>query len=125
MTQLLKFSVVGVLNTLIHFFVFYFLFQSLGVHHLLASSCGFIVAVTNSYALNRYWTFEATASGVYVEFARFFTVSVVALLVNLLSMTVLVEWFDVYPPIAQIISIAFTLAINFLGNKHWSFRQPR
>ena len=124
MTQFIRFSLVGVINTLLHYLVFFVLFDRFGVFHLLASTLGFVVAVINSYLMNRYWTFQATGRGVYIEFARFFTVSVVALMVNLMCMALLVEWFGIYPPYAQLLAIVLTLIVNFLGNKYWSFRQP-
>ena len=122
MTQFIKFSLVGVVNTLIHYGVFYGLYQFFDVYHLLASTAGFLFAVSNSYFMNKYWTFKGEGLGGCFEFFRFLMVSVLALFLNLLTMWTLVELLSFYPPVAQLLAIALTLVVNFLGNKFWSFR---
>jgi len=47
----------------------------------------------------------------------------VSLSINLGCMAILVELFDMYPPVAQLVTIGFTLVVNFLGNKFWTFRE--
>ncbi len=122
LSQLVKFSLVGLLNTAIHFAIFMWLYQYLNVYHLLASTAGFIAAVINSYILNKTWTFKVRGTRVTHEFSRFFVVSLVALMVNLFSMALLVEVLVVNPPSAQLFSIVLTLLINFGGNKWWAFK---
>ena len=123
LTQFIKFSLVGLLNTAIHYGIFYVTFTYMGVHHLLASTLGFSVAVTNSYLINKHWTFKTRGSKVHHEFAKFIIVNLITLSINLGSMAVLVEQFGMDPRIAQLASIGLTLSINFLGNKFWTFRQ--
>ena len=115
------FSLIGVVNTIIHFIVFMLLFETLGLHYLLASTLGFVAAVLNSYWMNSRWTFAGLARRDTREFIRFVTVSVLALLLNFCCMLVLVDLWSLYPPLAQVISILFTLVVNFLGNRYWSF----
>ncbi len=122
LSQLIKFSLVGLVNTAIHFAVFMWLYQYLNVYHLIASTAGFILAVMNSYLLNKMWTFKVSGTLVRHEFSRFFLVSLIALLVNLVSMALLVEVLTVYPPLAQLMTIVLTLLVNFSGNKFWAFR---
>jgi len=122
LSQLVKFSLVGLLNTVIHFAVFLWLFKYLGVYHLIASAAGFTLAVINSYALNKLWTFKIFGTQVSGEFGRFLLVSLLALGVNLVSMALLVEGFSMYPPLAQLLTIVLTLVVNFSGNKYWAFK---
>ena len=123
MKRFATFSLIGVINTIIHFIVFMLLFETLGVHYLLASTLGFVVAVLNSYWMNSRWTFAGLARRDSGEFLRFVTVSVSALLVNFCSMWLLVDLWSLYPPLAQAFSILFTLLVNFLGNRYWAFAQ--
>jgi len=95
----------------------------MGLHHLLASTLGFCVAVTNSYLINKHWTFKTKGSNVRHEFAKFIIVNLVTLSINLGSMALLVEQWAMDPRIAQLASIGLTLSINFLGNKFWTFRK--
>ena len=120
-TQFIKFSLVGILNTAIHFAVFYALYSFMGVYHLLASAIGFGFAVTNSYFINKHWTFKSTGSNIRNEFSKFFIVNLFSLTVNLASMAILVEICFIHPPVAQLATIVITLMINFSGNKYWSF----
>ncbi len=121
-SQLMKFSLVGVINTLIHYALFYLFYSVFGVYHLLASTIGFIAAVINSFILNKYWTFDSNSPQLVKQFVRFFSVSLIALLINLATMALLVEWWMIDPLIAQLAAIGFTLLVNFAGNKWWSFR---
>ena len=121
-SQLMKFSLVGVINTLIHYALFYLFYSLFGVYHLVASTLGFIAAVINSFLLNKYWTFRSNSPQLAKQFLRFFSVSLAALLINLATMALLVEWYMVDPLVAQLAAIGFTLLVNFAGNKWWSFR---
>lgn len=121
LSQFIKFSLVGVLNTAIHYGVFYVLYSFGGFYHLLASGIGFCVAVVHSYILNKLWTFKRRGSPVRQEFSKFFVVNIVSLGVNLAGMAILVELLSVDPRIAQLVTIGITLVINFLGNKFWTF----
>jgi putative flippase GtrA len=120
--QFIKFSLVGVLNTAIHYGVFYVLYSVGEFYYLLASGVGFCVAVTHSYILNKFWTFKRRGSRVREEFIKFFIVNIFSLAINLSGMAIFVELLAVQPPIAQMITIGLTLVINFLGNKFWTFR---
>ena len=119
----MKFSLVGLLNTAIHYGVFYCLYRFMAVYHLLASGIGFCFAVTNSYLINKYWTFQSRGSDIRREFMKFLTVNLLSLSINLASMAILVELLSIHPPIAQFVAIGLTLLVNFLGNKCWTFRR--
>ncbi len=120
--QFIKFSLVGLLNTAIHYGIFISLYEFVGVYHLFASGIGFCFAMTNSYVINKRWTFQSRGSDVRGEFVRFFIVNLISLSINLGSMAVLVELFLIHPPVAQFVTIGLTLAVNFLGNRFWTFK---
>ena len=123
-TQFIQFSIVGVINTAIHYSVFYILYQYLGVYHLFASAIGFGFAVTNSYYLNKLWTFKRIKANYNnIVFVKFLIVNLISLSINLASLAFLVELFDMDPRMAQLISISFTLLVNFFGNKIWTFKE--
>ena len=89
--QLFKFGVVGATGYVINLIVFAVLTEALDVHHILAAVGAFCVAVTNNFLLNRHWTFRATEGHAGFQAARFFTVSVLALGVNLILLYLLVD----------------------------------
>ena len=118
--QLIKFSLVGVLNTAIHVGVFNLLFYFM--QYLLAQSIGFLFAVTNSYYINKKWTFKSRDRDVKREFTRFMIVNLVSLSVNLGCLAALVELYHFNPRVAQLLTVVVSLAVNFTGNKFWTFR---
>ncbi len=58
-----RFAVVGVINTGIDLAVFAVLHFEAGVGLMPAHVAGFLVAATNSYLLNKLWTFRDTSRG--------------------------------------------------------------
>jgi len=120
--QFIKFSLVGVLNTAIHYGVFYVLYRFGGFYYLLASGMAFGVALTHSYILNKIWTFKQRESRGHREFSKFFLVNILSLAANLATLAILVESLAVHPPIAQLLAYGISWAMNFLGNRFWTFR---
>jgi putative flippase GtrA len=119
--QLFKFGVVGATGYVVNIAVFALLTQALDVHHIPAAVGAFCIAVTNNFLWNRHWTFEATEGHAGFQAARFFTVSVAALGVNLVVLALLVDEIGVAEVPSQAIAVAFAMPINFIGNKLWTF----
>lgn len=119
--QLFKFGVVGASGYAINLAVFALVVEALGVHHLPGAVAAFLVAVTNNFLWNRHWTFEATAGHPGFQAMRFLTVSVLALAVNLLVLTALVDGIGVRELPSQALAVAVAMPLNFIGNKLWTF----
>ena len=62
-TRFAKFGTVGVLNTAIDLIVFSALYYGVGVPLLLANTCAVVIAATNSYLMNKRWTFRDRSAG--------------------------------------------------------------
>ena len=92
-----------------------------GLHHLVAATAAFAVAVTNNFWWNRHWTFGAREGHAGFQAARFLTVSVGAFLLAAVLLEVLVSAAGMPEIAAQAISIAAATPFNFVGNKMWSF----
>ena len=119
--QLLKFGIVGGSGYLINLAVFALLTGGLGLHHSLAAVGAFCVAVTNNFLWNRHWTFEAGDGHAGFQAARFFAVSIAALLINLAALEALIAGASLGDLAAQAIAVAVAMPFNFLGNKLWTF----
>jgi putative flippase GtrA len=119
--QLFKFGVVGASGYVVNILVFAILTQALDVHHIPAAIGAFCVAVTNNFLWNRHWTFQATEGHAGFQAARFFTVSIAALGVNLVVLALLVDEIGIAEVPSQAIAVAFAMPINFIGNKLWTF----
>jgi dolichol-phosphate mannosyltransferase len=119
--QLLKFGLVGGSGYLINLAVFAVLAGGLGVHHVIAAIGAFCVAVTNNFVLNRYWTFGPGEGPAHFQAARFFTVSLASLGLNIAVLELLISNHLTGELPAQAIAVAVAMPFNFLGNKLWTF----
>ena len=122
--QLFHFAVVGGSGYVINLIVFTLLAEGADVNHLLAAIGAFVVAVTNNFLLNRHWTFKhqgSKDSHAGFQAARFFTVSLAGLGVNLLVLELLVNAGDLAELPSQAIAVAVATPVNFIGNKLWTF----
>jgi putative flippase GtrA len=119
--ELFKFGVVGVTGYVVNLAVFAVLVELVGVHHIPAAIGAFCVAVMNNFFWNRHWTFRATHGHPGFQAARFFAVSVAALAVNLLVLSLLVDAAGVAELPSQAFAVAFAMPLNFIGNKLWTF----
>jgi putative flippase GtrA len=119
--QLVKFCAVGASGYVVNLCVFALCVGVLDLHHLVAATVAFVVAVTNNFWWNRHWTFKAGSGHAGFQAARFFTVSVAAFLFAASILELLVSVAEVPEVAAQAISIVAATPLNFVGNKMWSF----
>jgi dolichol-phosphate mannosyltransferase len=119
--QLVKFCVVGASGYVVNLCVFALCVEVLDLHHLVAATVAFVVAVMNNFLWNRHWTFRAGRGRASFQAARFFTVSVVAFLFAASILELLVSVAEMPELPAQAISIVMATPLNFIGNKMWSF----
>lgn len=120
--QFIKFSIIGAINTLLHILILYILVEFFSVYYLIASLFGFLVAVVNSFILNSKFTFKSDLKKrTYIKFFKFFALSTLALLVNIFVLYISTEYFEIWYIYSQIIATLFSLSLNFVGNKYWTF----
>ena len=119
--QLAKFCAVGGSGYVVNIIVFSLAVEVGDLHHLVAATLAFLVAVTNNFWWNRHWTFGAREGHAGFQAARFLVVSVVAFLFAATVLELLVSKADMPEIPAQAISIVVATPLSFLGNKIWSF----
>jgi putative flippase GtrA len=111
---------VGASGYVVNLAVFAVMVGPFNLHHILAAIIAFCVAVTNNFWWNRHWTFDAKQGHAGFQAARFFTVSVLALFINLIVLELLVRGGMGDLP-AQALAVAVAMPFNFIGNKLWTF----
>ena len=119
--QFCLFSLIGVLNTLIHYAIFIFLYRIINMNYIVASGVGYFIGMANSYFMNRRWTF-LSSNYIPPEFTKFILVNVCSMSTNLIILKVTVTNIGLIPEIGQIVAIIFSIGVNFFGNKYWTFR---
>jgi len=118
--QLLCFCAVGASGYVVNLAVYSALLGA-GSGFVAGAVGSFAVAVGNNYTLNRLVTFRSQRAIVATQGARYLSVSLLVLAVNLLLLTALV-WGGLDELWAQAAAIALVTPMSFLGNKFWSFR---
>jgi putative flippase GtrA len=119
--RLIRFCIVGGVNTLIDFGVFIGLHFGLGVWVMAAHITGAVLAIINSYLLNKYWTFGDTSPHNRRQITKFLSVSVAGLLLS--SLTIFLCKMVMGPLPAKIIAVFVSLVWNYFGNRFFVFIQ--
>ncbi len=116
--QFIKYSLVGVLNTVIGYVAFFVLVNY--IQYLIALGCATIIGVTNSYVWNHNWVFHHRRS--IEEFVKLNAVYIIAFTANAGALLLCVDFLKLEPRLAQFILTPLVLVISFTGNKYWSFK---
>jgi putative flippase GtrA len=118
--RIARFLVVGLLNTCVGLAVIYACKYLGQLNDILANAIGYAVALVNSFAWNRNWTF-AYSGTVIPAAARFLAVFLVAYVANLLTATIAIETFGVNSYLAHAVAIAPYTALFYLGSRYLVF----
>lgn len=142
--QASKFALVGVINTLLDYVLFFVFFSLCRLDKNIAQILATAIAMTNSYLVNRYWTFQKTGAVKGQEIIRFIAVNVLSLLTTLLFLNLFYDWLLLHKLANQLLALVgipfvlegdwavmfckllampFSLGVNFLGNRLWVFKK--
>ncbi len=133
--QFAKFGAVGALNTLFDLGILntliFFSGVASGYWYSIFKATSFIIASTNSYLWNKYWTFGVSGSTNIKEFSQFFLVTLIGFGINVglasLIVNVVGPIGNIAPAIwANVGAFAATIAAfawNFLGYKFIVFKR--
>lgn len=122
--QFFRFALVGSLGTLVNLIFLYFFTDILGIYYLVSAVLSFVIALSHNYFFNKVWTFnEPFGKNFTSKYIRFFGVSVFALGINLIFLYLFTDILGIYYLISQALAILFSMIVNFLGNKFWTFKE--
>jgi putative flippase GtrA len=109
---------------LVNLATFAFAFEVLHLHHLVGAMIAFLVSVTAAFFGHRALTFRATDARILPQALRFISVYVPGglLAAAILQLGVVLGLHEI---IAQALSQALVVPVNFTANKIWSFAEPR
>ena len=116
-----KFTVVGGINTVIDFSVFFYLFEILGYDRVVSHICAFFVAVVNSFVFNSLWTFKNLKRDKFFrQMFGFLLISVIGLILSTITIYVVGFWFDPY--IAKLAAMFSSFSWNYIGSCVFVFK---
>lgn len=120
--QILKFSIVGVINTLLSLLIYYILL-GLCFHYNIATICGYIGSSIVGYFLNKIWVFQAKENSFRDSLMKYYIVYISALVLNLFCMYLWIQLLQISDKIAPLLTLCITIPYNFLWSKFWVFKK--
>lgn len=120
MKQLIKFLMVGILNTLLGYAIIFFSMYFLSLTAVVSNIIGYMVGLVLSYVLNRKVTFQSTSKSK-AEIVRFLLVFLVAYLANLGALLMLIRVGGVHEGVAQVLAGVIYVFVSFFLNKYYVF----
>lgn len=118
--KMVKYALVGGLNTGVDFAVFCVLVYGAGFVSIWAQVLSYGTGLINSYLLNRRWTFQVKGQRSAAELGRFFVINILSFLTATAVLLGLEEW-GISSAWAKIASVVFALAVNYTGYRMWVF----
>jgi putative flippase GtrA len=122
--QFLRFIVVGIVATAIHYALLIAFVELLGWDPVPASALGFALSACVNYVLNRGFTFQSKAKHTQAAL-RFAIVALTGLGWTALLMYALTDRLNFAYLLAQVCTTGLVLIWNFFGNALWSFAVPK
>jgi putative flippase GtrA len=117
--QFTGFSLIGVVNTLIHLIIVTALVELFSVHPLPANGMAFISANLFSFWANSRWSFQAAVTR--QRYMRFLAVSLAGLAISLIAVAIseTLQWHYLA---GVFLSFIFLPLITFLAHRNWTWK---
>jgi len=135
--QIMKYALVGSLNTGIDFAVLNLLLWMTGIYSgkwiILLNAIAFSVAVINSYFWNKFWTFKdkGTDGSKVKEFSQFVSITLIGMILNTAVVYFMTTFTspimelspELWANLAKVFATGISLVWNFLGYKFIIFKK--
>ncbi|HDK7749575.1 TPA: flippase GtxA [Staphylococcus aureus] len=113
--EILKFIIVGGINTLNYYVVYLLLLKLLHIEYMISHITGFIVAFVISYYLNCYFVYRVKPT--WRKFISFPITQVVNVSLQTVLLYVFVSWLNLPAEIAPFAGLIITIPITFILSK--------
>lgn len=113
--EILKFIIVGGINTLNYYVVYLLLLKLLHIEYMISHITGFIVAFVISYYLNCYFVYRVKPT--WRKFISFPITQIVNVSLQTVLLYVLVSWLNLPAEIAPFAGLIITIPITFVLSK--------
>ncbi|PTE73762.1 GtrA family protein [Staphylococcus devriesei] len=117
--EIIKFVIVGGINTLDYYITYLILLKLLNVNYMISHIIGFIVSFIISYYLNCYFVYKVKPT--LKKFLSFPITQVVNIGTQTLLLYIFVRWFNFPSEIAPFVGLIVTIPITFILSK-WILR---
>ncbi|UVJ05103.1 flippase GtxA [Staphylococcus aureus] len=113
--EILKFIIVGGINTLNYYVVYLLLLKLLHIEYMISHITGFIVAFVISYYLNCYFVYRVKPT--WRKFISFPITQLVNVCLQTVLLYVFVSWLNLPAEIAPFAGLVITIPITFILSK--------
>ncbi len=117
----IKFSCVGVLNTLIDYGVFFLLCDVLGLNLIFSNISGYVLSASNSYLINSRYVYKEERFA-FKKYMAFLAGNISVLIISTVFISVLSEFTEV-KTLAKLISAPITIILNFCFQRFILFKK--
>ncbi len=121
--QLIRFGIVGVMNTLITLIIIYILQEIYHADYKIANVAGYIAGVINSFFWSKLWVFKKLNSNFIHEVVLFLISFGVCYGIQFITLLILVEWLQTPDMWAQLLGMVVYTLCNFTLNKFVTFKK--
>lgn len=118
--QLVRYTLIGGSGVTLDLVVFLLLHNWAGMDEQFANAISTTLAITNNFALNARFTFEAR-DRLFVRFLRFYAVGLTGIALTDLLFLAFTDGLGINANIIKLGSMPLVLALQFVLNKKWSF----
>lgn len=124
--RVIRFAIVGTLNALITAFVVWLLMHIEGESYITANIIAYVVAQIHNFIWCKYWIFPLEPgnkkNGIWHQVLFFAGAFLLAYSMQFLFLLMLVELFYCNEYLAQFLGLFIYGAVNFITNRHITFR---
>ncbi|HHW9917471.1 TPA: flippase GtxA [Staphylococcus aureus] len=113
--EILKFIIVGGINTLNYYVVYLWLLKLLHIEYMISHITGFLVAFVISYYLNCYFVYRVKPT--WRKFISFPITQIVNVSLQTVLLYVFVSWLNLPAEIAPFAGLVITIPITFVLSK--------
>jgi putative flippase GtrA len=122
--QKIRFLIAGAFNTVSSIVLFTCLYYLLAdfLHYIFIALLAYLLSITNSFLVFRYFVFMSNGPFLQ-EYFKSFLVYGVALTMNMFLLILLVEFLNIHPVIAQILTAVITVVFSYIGSSRFTFKK--
>ncbi|MDG0844078.1 GtrA family protein [Staphylococcus equorum] len=114
--EIIKFIIVGGINTLIYYIIYLILLKLIDLNYLVSHVSGFMVSFIISYYLNCHFVYKVKPT--WRKFIQFPLTQVVNMGMQTLLLYIFVQWLHISSVIAPFAGLIITIPITFVLSKY-------
>lgn len=120
--KIFRFSLVGVINTLVDF-AFFSILNGFMINKMLCQFAGYSMGTVNSFIMNKLWTFEDRKKfKIKAQVIKFTIVNIASLLTSMFFINFFYSILGINVYVSKVLITIITQLINFIGYRYWVFK---